>query len=159
MHKQAYSWLVAIAMAGMFITLVLLAFSIFKFPLNPAFFTIVLSLLGITSLYRMHRSICIPFLLATFSVLAILRILGLQKHFIPMIPAGITLLCLVILFFYIAYHDVKQRPILLQGNKEIYNMSAYEWHLSFIRIYVGYDLIAHCTEKLFAGVIPWFKPM
>lgn len=155
LFKQAYSWLVAIAMAGMLLTLAIIPFLIPKLPINPAFFTIILSLLGIASLGMMYRYICIPFLFATFSVLAVLRILGLYKYFLLMIPAGISLLCLVILFFYIAYHDVKQQPILLKGSKELFNMSVYEWHLSFIRLYVGYDLVAHCTEKLFAGRIPF----
>jgi len=30
-------------------------------------------------------------------------------------------------------------------------MSAAEWQLTFIRLYVGFDLVPHATEKLFAG--------
>lgn len=30
-----------------------------------------------------------------------------------------------------------------------------EWHLTFLRIYVGFDLVPHCTEKLFAGPAPF----
>jgi putative oxidoreductase len=30
-------------------------------------------------------------------------------------------------------------------------MSVSSWHLTFIRIYIGFDLVPHCTEKLFAG--------
>src|SRR5436190_3231005 len=104
----------------------------------------------------MYRYICVPFLFATFSVLSVLRILGLHKCFMPMIPIVISFVCLVILFIYIAYHDVKQQPIILPGRvQDRFDMSAYEWHLSFIRIYIGFDLIAHCTEKLFAGSIPF----
>jgi putative oxidoreductase len=33
-------------------------------------------------------------------------------------------------------------------------MSASNWHLTFIRIYIGFDLVPHCTEKLFAGSGP-----
>lgn len=156
MVKQAYSSLVNIAIIGMFLSLAILAFSIHRLPTDPAFFTVILGLLAIIALWMMHRYLCIPFLLATFSVLSVIRILGLHKCFIPIIPAVISLLCLVTLFLYIAFHDVKQRPILLRGiPQEMFNMSAYEWHLSFIRLYVGFDLIAHCTEKLFAGRIPF----
>lgn len=156
MYKQIYSSLVGIALLGMFLSLIMLAFSIHRLPTDPAFFTVILGLSAIITLCLMYRYICIPFLLATFSVLSVIRILGLHKCFIPIIPAVISLLCLVILFLYIAYHDVKQRPILLKGTpQEMFNMSAYEWHLSFIRIYVGFDLIAHCAEKLFAGSIPF----
>jgi putative oxidoreductase len=156
MFKQAYSSLVAIAIAGMFLSLIILAFSIRKLPTDPAFFTVILSLSAILALCMLYRYICIPFLLATFSVLSVIRILGLNKCYIPLIPAVMSLLCLVVLFLYIAYQDVKQRPIILQHRpQEMFNMSAYEWHLSFIRMYVGFDLVAHCTEKLFAGSIPF----
>jgi len=156
MFKQAYLSLVAIAIAGMFLSLIILAFSIRKLPTDPAFFTVILSLSAILALCMLYRYICIPFLLATFSVLSVIRILGLNKCYIPLIPAVMSLLCLVVLFLYIAYQDVKQRPIILQHRpQEMFNMSAYEWHLSFIRMYVGFDLVAHCTEKLFAGSIPF----
>lgn len=156
MFKQAYSLLVAIAIVGMFLSLIILAFSSHRIPANPTFFIVLLSLGGIITLCMLYRYICIPFLFATFSVLSVLRILGLHKCFVPMIPVIISLLCLVILFIYIAYHDVKRRPIILQRKPQaMFEMSAYEWHLSFIRLYVGFDLIAHCTEKLFAGRIPF----
>lgn len=156
MYKQAYSALVGVAIMGIFLSLILLAFTVHGVPANPIFFIVMLSLFGIIALCMMYRYLCVPFLFATFSVLAVLRILGLHKCFIPMIPVIISLLCLVILFVYIAYHDVKRRPILLQSKpQEMFNMSAYEWHLSFIRIYVGFDLIAHCAEKLFAGRMPF----
>lgn len=156
MFKQAYSSLVAIAIVGMFLSLIILAFSNHRIPTNPTFFIVLLSLGGIITLCMLYRYICIPFLFATFSVLSVLRILGLHKCFVPMIPVIISFLCLVILFIYIAYHDVKRRPIILQRKPQaMFEMSAYEWHLSFIRLYVGFDLIAHCTEKLFAGRIPF----
>lgn len=156
MFKQAYSSLVSFALVGMFLSLIILAFSYHSIPTNPTFFIVLLSLLGIIALCLMYRYICIPFLLATFSVLSVLRILGLHKCFVPMIPVIFSLLCLVILFLYIAYHDVKRRPIILQHKPQaMFEMSAYEWHLSFIRLYVGFDLIAHCTEKLFAGKVPF----
>lgn len=154
--RSAYSSLVGIALAGMLLGLIILSFSNDSLPSNPRFFVVLLSLLGIIALGLMYRYICIPFLLATFSVLSVLRILGLHKCFVPMIPIIISLLCLVILFIYIAYKDVKRQPIILRGRaQDLFEMSAYEWHLSFIRLYVGFDLIAHCTEKLFAGRIPF----
>ena len=156
MIRQAYPLLVGTALIGVFLSLLILSFSSYSIPSNPRFFVVVLSLLGIIALGLMYRYICIPFLFATFSVLSVLRILGLHKCFVPMIPVIISLLCLVILFIYIAYHDVKRQPIILQGRaQDLFEMSAYEWHLSFIRLYVGFDLIAHCTEKLFAGRIPF----
>lgn len=154
--RSAYSSLVGIALAGMLLGLIILSFSNDSLPSNPRFFVVLLSLLGIIVLGLMYRYICIPFLLATFSVLSVLRILGLHKCFVPIIPIIISLLCLVILFIYIAYKDVKRQPIILRGRaQDLFEMSAYEWHLSFIRLYVGFDLIAHCTEKLFAGRIPF----
>jgi len=156
MFKQAYSSLVGIAIGGLFLSLAILAFSIHNLPTNPTFFIVLLSLLGIISLCLMYRYLCIPFLLATFSVLSVLRILGLHKCFMAMISLILSLLCLVTLFLYIAYHDIKRQPIFLQNKpQELFEMTAYEWHLSFIRLYVGFDLIAHCTEKLFAGQVPF----
>ena len=154
--RPAYSSLVGIALAAMFLSLLILSFTNESIPQNPRFFVVLLSLLGIIALGLMYRYICIPFLLATFSVLSVLRILGLHKCFVPMIPLIISLLCLLILFIYIAYQDVKRQSIILQGGAhDLFEMSAYEWHLSFIRLYVGFDLIAHCTEKLFAGRMPF----
>lgn len=156
MMRRPYSLLVGIALAGMLLSLFILSFSNDSIPPNPRFFVVLLSLLGIITLGLMYRYICIPFLLATFSVLSVLRILGLHKCFVPMIPIIISLLCLVILFIYIAYKDVKRQPIILRSRaQDLFEMSAYEWHLSFIRLYVGFDLIAHCAEKLFAGRIPF----
>lgn len=156
MRRQVYSSLVGIAVAGMFVSLLILSFSSDTIPPNPRFFVVLLSLIGIIALALMYRYICVPFLFATFSVLSVLRILGLHKCFMPMIPIVISFICLVILFIYIAYHDVKREPIILLGRvQDRFDMSAYEWHLSFIRLYVGFDLIAHCTEKLFAGSIPF----
>lgn len=154
--RAAYSLSVGIALAAMILSLLILSFSNNSLPPNPRFFVVILSLLGIIALGLMYRYICIPFLLATFSVLSVLRILGLHKCFVPMIPVIISLICLLFLFIYIAYQDVKRQPIILQGRAyDLFEMSAYEWHLSFIRIYVGFDMIAHCTEKLFAGRIPF----
>lgn len=154
--RSTYSSLVGIALAGMLLSLLILSFSSNSISSNPRFFVVLLSLFGIIALSLMYRYICIPFLFATFSVLSVLRILGLNKCFVPMLPLIISLLCLLILFIYIAYHDVKRQPIILQGRAyDRFTMSAYEWHLSFIRLYVGFDLIAHCTEKLFAGHIPF----
>jgi putative oxidoreductase len=34
-------------------------------------------------------------------------------------------------------------------------LSPSEWQLTFIRIYIGFDLVPHCTEKLFAGPVPF----
>lgn len=156
MFKQAYSLFVSMAILGIFLSLIILTFSSHNLPPNPTFFVVLLSLIGIIALSMMYRTICIPFLLSAFSILSVLRILGLHKCFLSMLPMLISLLCLVILFLYIAYHDVKRRPIILWGAPQrMFDMSAYEWHLSFIRIYVGFDLTAHCTEKLFAGRIPF----
>ncbi|MEB2416682.1 DoxX family protein [Citrobacter sp. R-1.5.2] len=34
-------------------------------------------------------------------------------------------------------------------------ISAIEWQLIFLRMYVGFDLVPHFTEKLFAGSVPY----
>lgn len=34
-------------------------------------------------------------------------------------------------------------------------MSLVEWHLTFVRIYIGFDMVPHFTEKLFAGPGPF----
>ena len=33
-------------------------------------------------------------------------------------------------------------------------MTASDWHLTFLRLYIGFDLVPHSTEKLFAGPGP-----
>ncbi|OJA00990.1 hypothetical protein BEV13_01430 [Rickettsiella grylli] len=156
MFKRMYLFFVNLALLGVLLSLTIFGLTRDKLAANPTFFIIFLSLIGILSLCMMHRYICIPFLFAVFSVLSVIRILSLHHSLQPIYPLLVSLLCLVVLFLTIAYQDVKKRPIQLRNVPQTrFNMSAYEWHLSFIRIYVGFDLIAHCTEKLFAGQIPF----
>ncbi len=140
-----------LSITGMLLTLFILLAHLVNFSARSAFFALSLSLLAIVALIWMYRSSCVPYLMATFSVLSVIRIIGLNGYYFALYPALLALLCLIILFFYIAYQDIKQQTIFLGA--DAYHMSAYEWQLSFIRIYVGFDLIAHCAEKLFDGPI------
>jgi putative oxidoreductase len=45
----------------------------------------------------------------------------------------------------------RQQATLSSGNKLEHHNSKYEWQLFFIRIFIGFDLVPHFTEKLFAG--------
>lgn len=39
------------------------------------------------------------------------------------------------------------------GNTLLHHNSKYEWQLFFIRLFIGFDLVPHFTEKLFAGSV------
>ena len=53
MYKQAYSALVGIAIIGIFLSLIVLAFTGHRVPANPIFFIVMLSLCGIIALCMM----------------------------------------------------------------------------------------------------------
>lgn len=62
------------------------------------------------------------------------------------------LLLLAFIAFVFQFFDCL-RTDLRRGAKRL--MSTAEWQLTFIRLYIGFDMIPHSTEKLFAGPMPF----
>lgn len=123
---------------------------------NQAFFFILLwNFLTIIFLIISYQSARVGILLSFFSLIVLLRILG-ENHLPTIIVVFISFCILTFLFFWIAYQNIRHFSKSQQFFYGIpVRISAIEWHLVFVRMYVGYDLIAHCAEKLFSGPIPF----
>ena len=78
-------------------------------------------------------------MLISWRIAAIYRIDALTYTFL------IVFILYFINFIYCAHRQLKQ-----EGN----TFSLAEWHVTFIRIYIGLNFIPHFTEKLFAGPAP-----
>ena len=125
------------------------------FSSQAFFFAIVWSFLTSVFLLISYKSARVGFLLSFFSILVLLRVLS-ESHLQTRLFVWISFFILVILFFCIAYQNIKHFAASQSFPYAIpVRLSAIEWHLVFVRMYVGYDLIAHCTEKLFSGPIPF----
>jgi putative oxidoreductase len=72
---------------------------------------------------------------------AILRISGIYDFYSILIP---TIIILIILFINFLF-EIRNK------------MSMWESSMTFIRIYIGYDIMAHAAEKLFAGPAPYLQ--
>lgn len=120
--------------------------------------TISWLVLAILALILNFRSSVYGLLLASFCTLVVIRITGINEIYSVNIASAIAFACLVVQFFYTAYQNTRygsQSPdkICYIGTQT----TSYQWHLSFIRLYVGFDLIAHASEKLFSGAKPYME--
>lgn len=118
--------------------------------------TISWLVLAILALILNFRSSVYGLLLASFCVLVVIRITGVNEIHSVNITSAIGFACLVVQFFYTAYQNARYGSQTSDADCYIGNQtSAYQWHLSFIRLYIGFDLIAHASEKLFSGMTPY----
>jgi putative oxidoreductase len=53
-------------------------------------------------------------------------------------------------YMYLAYRSIRY---IKNTNKARHPNNCYEWQLLFIRLFIGFDLIPHFCEKLFAGQV------
>jgi len=92
------------------------------------------------------RSFTAGFLTGLLAMLIGWRIAGLNEVNVVSYPLLLAFAAFVLQFFEVLRAD-RRRPSPL--------MSAADWHLTLIRIYIGFDLVPHLTEKLFAGPGPF----
>jgi putative oxidoreductase len=78
-------------------------------------------------------------LCAGLATIAVMRISGIYDLYSLVIPAIFILILLFITFIV----DVRDK------------LSIWESSMSFIRMYLGFDIMAHSAEKLFAGPMPY----
>lgn len=89
------------------------------------------------------RNFTAGFLTGLLAMLFGWRIAGLDGVDVVAYPLLLAFIAFVLQFF-----DA-MRGDLSRGAKRI--MSTAEWQLTLIRLYIGFDLVPHATEKLFAG--------
>lgn len=156
MFKNFHSGIISTACLLTFISLIITIFTYLTSPFSEIAFTfsLIWTLLAVGFLTLTYKSQRVGLLLAIFCLLTVIRILGINNLFIAAIPILMSFLALIVLFFYIAYHNVIHFEISQKFPYGIpVRLNAFEYHLTFIRLYIGYDLIGHFAEKLFAGPI------
>ena len=106
---------------------------------------LVLSLVAIAFLPRW--SFVTAFLVSLLCMLVGWRIAGLHQLDLVRYPLIAVFVVYVVMFFDIARRSIRHQDPALRLNRT-------DWHLTLIRIYLGFDLVPHFTEKLFAGPGP-----
>ncbi|MEM8743413.1 MAG: DoxX family protein [Pseudomonadota bacterium] len=112
-------------------------------------FWLILSLLA--SVFISSRIRVLGFLLGLFTLLVGWRIAGLYRADVITYTLLLAFSVYVFEFFGIARHALAGDGRAPSG---LHKMSLADWHLTFIRLYVGLDFVPHFTEKLFAGPGP-----
>ena len=122
-------------------------------PYSVSVFMIFFTALTVVISFLFANHTTLRYLFSTFTLLIAWRI-GILYN-IPdwlTILFGILFLSKISYFITIAYLDITStRP--LDKYLPAHYISTNEWQLLFVRLYVGYDLVPHFTEKLFAANI------
>ena len=107
--------------------------------------------LGAT-LVLVPRNFVLGYLTGLFALLVGWRIAGIYDVWLVSFPLIGAFVSFVLQFFECARNDLASK----RGgpNAAGVRLSVAEWHVTFIRLYVGLDLVPHFTEKLFAGSGP-----
>lgn len=102
----------------------------------------------------LHKQLVLCYTLSLFTLLISWRIAGLYQ--VPWwvdIPYSFLFCLKLLYFFYLAYTDIYDIEHEAFDDLPEHYMIPDEWQLLFIRLYIGYDLVPHFTEKLFAGSV------
>ena len=119
-------------------------------PLQQILFLIAFTLLSISLLLFIKRSFMNFFLLSTFTLIVSWRLAALAQY--APITWLLTLAMLLKLtnYFFFALESLRSQPDISTTHQQI---TRFEWQLLFIRLFIGFDMIPHFCEKLFAGPI------
>ena len=96
-----------------------------------------------SSLLLAPRNFTAGFLIGLLAMLFGWRVAVLNNVDVVSYPLIVAFVAFVLQFF-----DCMRADLRRGANRF---MSAAEWQLTFIRLYIGFDLVPHATEKLFAG--------
>ena len=149
-HPRLLSFAALVVMSA---TIVVMAVSYFtsvysQLPQSAVGFMFAWLILAIIAIISLRQiSFVVMFLVSLLCMLVAWRIAGL--HGISVVTYLLLLAFLVYLamFAIIAWRSINHVDPKLKLNRT-------DWHLSLIRIYIGFDLVPHFTEKLFAGPGP-----
>jgi putative oxidoreductase len=115
---------------------------------QQALFLVTFSLVALVSLLLTSRSFMVYYLISTFFVIAVWRLSALAHFWLTAWIFTFVMLLKVINYIYLAYHSIRT---VKNENPSCHRITCYEWQLLFIRLFIGFDLIPHFCEKLFAG--------
>ena len=111
-------------------------------------FMFIWLILGIIALAILPRvSFVLGFLVSLLCMLVSWRIAGLHGIDLVIYSLLIAFLIYLAMFGFIAWRSINHEDPKLKLDRT-------DWHETLIRIYIGFDLVPHFTEKLFAGPGP-----
>lgn len=116
---------------------------------QQSFFLIFFAVLALITLLLSRRSFMVYYLISTFAVIAVWRLSALAHFTMSAWIFTAVMLLKVINYIYLAYRSIRNVKDSQQKNR--HRIYCYEWQLLFIRLFIGFDLIPHFCEKLFAG--------
>ncbi len=118
-------------------------------PLEPSVFMVIASILTLYFCVRVQRAFMPLFLMSTFTLLVTWRLSVLMGYS----ECGYFFLAAFVLkiltYLHCAIQDVRAGGD--APNDPAHHATRFEWQLLFIRLYLGFDLVPHFTEKLLAG--------
>lgn len=143
-------WLFQLTRAFIILSFFVLNAILWRHPMESQqyLFLEIFSFLSVVTILVSTLSFQTRFLLSTFFMLITWRLASLAQ-----LP-WMSHLYLIILIFktlnfaVAAYNDIQAAA--LSDNKHHHN-TRFEWQLFFIRMFIGFDLVPHFCEKLFAG--------
>lgn len=113
-------------------------------PLQAEIFMILwLAVSALCTFLLTPRSFVAGYLTGLLAMLFGWRVAGLNSVDVVSYPLLLAFVAFVLQFFDCLSVDLRR------GTNRL--MSTAEWQLTFIRLYIGFDLVPHATEKLFAG--------
>ena len=124
-----------------------------EMPLIARVFIILWLFLSLAAtLVLVPRNFVLGYLTGLFALLVGWRIAGIYDDWLVSYPLIAAFISFVLQFFECARSDLGSK----RGGPSAagVRLSVAEWHVTFIRLYVGLDLVPHFTEKLFAGPGP-----
>lgn len=110
--------------------------------LNATIFFFIAFLLS----FILRKNFCIGFLLSLLPFLIAWRIAAMNGVALVENLSGLVMLIYVITFFRCIVLDYRAHG--KAGGLPF----ALEWQMTLLRIYFGFDMVGHCTEKLFDGI-------
>jgi putative oxidoreductase len=88
------------------------------------------------------------FLVSTFTLLISMRIASIGGWRYVIFALTMALILKIFNYVVTAHNDLSAAK---KSERGVMHNSRYEWQLFFIRMFIGFDLVPHFTEKLFAG--------
>lgn len=113
-------------------------------PLQAKVFMVLWLALSVACTFLLApRNFAAGYLTGLLAMLFGWRVAGQNGVDLVSYPLLLAFIAFVLQFFDSLRGDLRRGPNRL--------MSTAEWQLTFIRLYIGFDLVPHATEKLFAG--------
>lgn len=131
---------------GLITTLFELAYT--EAPFAPRVNIIVFTLITLTMFLFHKTSFMVSFLISTFTLLVAWRLATLMDLMTTVYIFLFAFILKLSNYVLCAYYDIQETD---QYRDPLAHATRFEWQLFFIRMYAGFDLVPHFTEKLFAG--------